>query len=138
MLRLIQAIHQELKGTYGSPRMVRELRDRGFPASKERVERLMRENGIRARHKRWFKATTDSKHVLRPLVIAAGHDIGHALHVASSRLVEATQVTLGAVFDAACRGPEQFRGRRQVRLKRVAHRGGDRCNATEILRQSQT
>jgi putative transposase len=64
MLALIQAIHQELKGAYGSPRMVMELRDRGFPASKERVERLMRENGIRARHKRRFKATTDSKHNL--------------------------------------------------------------------------
>ena len=64
MLALIQAIHSELKGAYGSPRMVRELRDRGFPASKGRVERLMRENGIRARHKRRFKATTDSKHAL--------------------------------------------------------------------------
>jgi len=64
MLALIQAIHKELKSAYGSPRMVRELRDRGFPASKERVERLMRENGIRARHKRRFKATTDSKHAL--------------------------------------------------------------------------
>ncbi len=64
MLALIQAIHTELKSAYGSPRMVRELRGRGFPASKERVERLMRENGIRARHKRRFKATTDSKHAL--------------------------------------------------------------------------
>ena len=64
MLALIRAIHAELKGAYGSPRMVRELRARGFSASKERVERLMRENGIRARHKRRFKATTDSKHVL--------------------------------------------------------------------------
>jgi len=44
--------------------MLRELRGRGFPASKERVERLMRENGIRARHKRRYKATTDSKHAL--------------------------------------------------------------------------
>lgn len=64
MLTLIRAIHAELKGAYGSPRMVRELRARGFSASKDRVERLMRENGIRARHKRRFKATTDSKHVL--------------------------------------------------------------------------
>ena len=64
MLALIRAIHAELKGAYGSPRMVRELRGRGFPASKERVERLMRENGIRARHKRRYKATTDSKHAL--------------------------------------------------------------------------
>jgi len=64
LLALIKAIHKELKGAYGSPRMVRELRARGFPASKPRVERLMRENGIRARHKRRYKATTDSKHNL--------------------------------------------------------------------------
>ena len=44
--------------------MVRELRARDFPASKERVERLMRENGIHARHKRRYKVTTDSKHNL--------------------------------------------------------------------------
>ena len=64
MLTLIQAIHVEFKGAYGSPRMVRELRLRGFPASKERVERLMQENGIKAKHKRRFKVTTDSKHNL--------------------------------------------------------------------------
>jgi transposase InsO family protein len=64
MLTLIQSIHAEFKGAYGSPRMVRELRLRGFPASKERVERLMRENGIKAKHKRRFKVTTDSKHNL--------------------------------------------------------------------------
>lgn len=64
LLAVIQAIHAELKAAYGSPRMMREIRARGFPVSKERVERLMRENGIRARHKRRFKATTDSKHSL--------------------------------------------------------------------------
>ena len=64
MLALIRAIHAELKGAYGSPRMVRELRVRGFSASKERVERLMREHGIHARHKRRYKVTTDSKHGL--------------------------------------------------------------------------
>ena len=64
LLALIGALHAELKGAYGSPRMVREIRGRGFPASKERVERLMRQNGIRARHKRRYKATTDSKHGL--------------------------------------------------------------------------
>jgi putative transposase len=64
LLALIRAIHAQLKGAYGSPRMVKQIRGRGFPASKERVERLMRENGIRARHKRRYKATTDSKHAL--------------------------------------------------------------------------
>jgi hypothetical protein len=61
MHALIQAIHTELKGAYGSPRMVRELRDHGFTGSKQHVERWMRENDIRARYKRRFKATTDSK-----------------------------------------------------------------------------
>jgi transposase InsO family protein len=64
MLALIQAIHAEFKGAYSSPRMTEELRQRGFAASKKRVERLMRENGIRARHKRRYKITTDSKHGL--------------------------------------------------------------------------
>ena len=40
MLALIQSIHAELKGAYGRPRRVRELRARGFSGSKERVERL--------------------------------------------------------------------------------------------------
>ena len=44
--------------------MVRELRARGFSASKVRVERLMRDNGIHARHKRRYKVTTDSRHAL--------------------------------------------------------------------------
>jgi len=36
MLALIRAIHAEHKGAYGSPRMVEELRGRGFPASNGR------------------------------------------------------------------------------------------------------
>lgn len=64
MLALIESIHKELKGAYGSPRMVRELRARGCPASKTRVERIMRVHGIRARHRRRYKATTDSRHAL--------------------------------------------------------------------------
>jgi putative transposase len=44
--------------------MVRELQRRGFCAGKERVERLMRENGIHARHKCRYKVTTDSRHAL--------------------------------------------------------------------------
>ena len=63
-LTVIRAIHVELKGAYGSPRMVCEMRLRGFTAGKERIERPMRENGIRARHKRRYQVTTDSKHGL--------------------------------------------------------------------------
>jgi putative transposase len=44
--------------------MHRELRDRGHCVGKARVERLMRGHDIRARHKRRWKATTDSQHGL--------------------------------------------------------------------------
>jgi len=64
MLFHIQVIHAEVKKAYGSPRMVKELRVRGLPAGKERVERLMQENGIYGKHKRKYKVTTDSKHRL--------------------------------------------------------------------------
>ena len=59
---LMKAIHAEVKAAYGSRRMHRELKGRGHRIGLTRVERLMREHGIRARHKRRFKATTDSKH----------------------------------------------------------------------------
>jgi putative transposase len=64
LLKCIREVHEETKAAYGSPRIFLELKGRGFPVSKGRVERLMRENGLRGRHKRRYKATTDSKHTL--------------------------------------------------------------------------
>jgi putative transposase len=62
LLMLIRAVHAETKGAYGSPRVFRELKARGVPVSRERIARLMRKNDIRARHKRRYQATTDSRH----------------------------------------------------------------------------
>lgn len=64
LLALIRSIHAEFKGAYGWPRMVSELRDRGIPVGKEHVRLLMKEHGIKARHKRKYKATTHSNHNL--------------------------------------------------------------------------
>jgi putative transposase len=64
LLAVIRTIHAQFKGAYGSPRMLEELRARGYRIGKARLERLMRENGIRARHQRRWKATTDSGHEL--------------------------------------------------------------------------
>jgi len=63
-LVLIRTIHQEVRQAYGARRIHAELRGRGYRIGLPRIERLMRENGIRARHKRRYKATTDSKHRL--------------------------------------------------------------------------
>lgn len=48
--------------TYGSPRMVHELREQGFAVGRRRIARLMRESGLQARQKRRFTRTTDSTH----------------------------------------------------------------------------
>jgi putative transposase len=64
LLTEIRGIYEEHKQDYGSPRVYRELRGRGRSCSKARVERLMRENGLRSKHKRKFKVTTDSAHHL--------------------------------------------------------------------------
>ena len=64
LLTQIETIHRRVKGAYGSPRMFDEIKAAGHPVSLGRIERLMREHGIHARHKRRYKATTDSRHKL--------------------------------------------------------------------------
>ena len=58
----VASIHAESRQRYGSPRVHAELRERGKKTSRKRVARLMRQQGLRARHKRRFRTTTDSAH----------------------------------------------------------------------------
>lgn len=60
----IRAIHAQVKGEYGWPRMHKELQAKGLRIGKERVRKLMASHGIRAKTKRKFVVTTDSKHSL--------------------------------------------------------------------------
>ena len=64
LLAHIKAIHAQVKGEYGWPRIWKELLARGVRVGKERVRKLMSQHGIKARTKRKFKATTDSAHDL--------------------------------------------------------------------------
>ena len=64
LLAHIRAIHAEVKGEYGWPRVWKELLARGIRVGKDRVQRLMQAHGIKARGKRKFVVTTDSKHSL--------------------------------------------------------------------------
>jgi transposase InsO family protein len=60
----IKAIHVEVKGEYGWPRVWKELLARGIRVGKERVRKLMALHGIKAKVKKKYKATTDSNHKL--------------------------------------------------------------------------
>ena len=60
----ISQIYWQSRGTYGSPRIYKKLRNEGFKCNKKRVERLMRALGLKAIQKRKFKVTTDSNHKL--------------------------------------------------------------------------
>jgi putative transposase len=64
LLAEIRAVHAESRGRYGSPRVHRELAAKGIHASRHRVARLMRENGLRGRRRRRFRHTTDSNHAM--------------------------------------------------------------------------
>ncbi|MDC0708749.1 IS3 family transposase [Stigmatella sp. ncwal1] len=58
----VAKVHQESRGTYGSPRVHAEMRARGRKVSRKRVARLMEEQKLQARKKRRAVRTTDSKH----------------------------------------------------------------------------
>jgi transposase InsO family protein len=60
---LIAAAHRKGRGSYGAPRIVKELRDQDTPVSQRRCARLMRELGLKGkkRHRRKPR-TTDSRH----------------------------------------------------------------------------
>ena len=60
----IEAIHDQSRGTYGSPRITRELREKGYQVSKKRVARRMKEREIQGKKRRRFRKTTDSQHAL--------------------------------------------------------------------------
>jgi transposase InsO family protein len=74
----IRAIHSESGKRYGSPRVHAELKARGLDVGKNRVARLMNENGVEARPKRKFRRTTDSRHdhPLAENILARNFDTG--------------------------------------------------------------
>ena len=60
----VAAIYAENHGRYGSPRVQMELRARGQRSGRKRIARLMRIQGLRARPRRRYRTTTDSRHGL--------------------------------------------------------------------------
>lgn len=58
LLEKIETVHEDSKGTYGSPRVHAQLQIDGETCGENRVARLMQANSIVGRRKRRFKKTT--------------------------------------------------------------------------------
>jgi putative transposase len=57
LYKKIETVYNESHGTYGSPRIYHELKDQ-VPCSENRIARLMRLRGLRAKQSKRFKTTT--------------------------------------------------------------------------------
>jgi putative transposase len=65
----IQRVHRENKGRYGSPRVTQQLRREGPVCNHKRVERLMRQNGLKgcsSRKRRLSTTNSDHDHPVAP------------------------------------------------------------------------
>jgi transposase InsO family protein len=58
----IKGIFEMSKQTYGSPRIAAALKQRGFKVSRQRVAKLMKENGLKSKVRKKYRATTNSNH----------------------------------------------------------------------------
>jgi putative transposase len=59
---LVRAAHEAGRRTYGSPRVLRELRAQEICIGRNRIIKLMRAQDLRARVRRRYRCTTMSKH----------------------------------------------------------------------------
>lgn len=89
LLVKIKAIFKRTRQSYGSPRIWRELVADGEQVGRGQVARMMRENGIRAKQKRKYKATTNSSHNLP----VAPNVLGEMEPVSSKNEVWVTDIT---------------------------------------------
>ena len=65
LAKRIQEAYKASRKTYGSPRVLKDLRKKGIRCSRKRVARIMRQNGLQGVQKaRYRPRTTDSRHDL--------------------------------------------------------------------------
>jgi transposase InsO family protein len=78
LLGHIREAHIRTRNIYGSPRITAELNEQGIRCGKNRVARIMRDNGIRGKVMKRFRRTTDSRHryPTAPNLLAEGAHAG--------------------------------------------------------------
>lgn len=60
----IRRIHLQSKGIYGSPKIAKVLEGEGIKVSQKTVAKIMKENNIKSKTVKKYKATTNSNHTL--------------------------------------------------------------------------
>lgn len=60
----VKRVHLESRKNYGSPKITKQLNSEGVTVSQKTVTRIMKEEGIRSKTVKKYKATTNSKHNL--------------------------------------------------------------------------
>jgi transposase InsO family protein len=91
----IRAIHQQVKERYGSPRVRQELKALGIRCGKNRVARLMRCDGLKAKSARRYRVTTQSEHAqpVAPNVLDRQFSLATNPQLAQSNRVWAADIT---------------------------------------------
>jgi transposase InsO family protein len=58
----IKRVHTESDKIYGSPKITKQLKDEGISVSERTVQRIMKEEQIRSKTVKKYKAPTNSNH----------------------------------------------------------------------------
>jgi putative transposase len=87
--RRIRLIHAESRGTYGSPRVLRALREEGERVGRNRIIRLMRLERLAGKPRRRFRVTTHAD----PVAVPAPNRLARQFAVAGPNRVWAGDVT---------------------------------------------
>jgi len=77
LLTHVRAVFKASRRRYGSPRVHADLRAAGHRVARKRVARLMRDDGLRARQRRHFALTTQSRHKcpIAPNIVAREFEV---------------------------------------------------------------
>ena len=62
IIEWVQDIAKSSDDTYGSRRMKKALNVLGYPVSRDKARKLMREANVQVRHRKKYKVTTNSNH----------------------------------------------------------------------------
>jgi putative transposase len=76
LVHQIEAVYNDNRGVYGSPRIYREVKEQGVACSENRIARLMRLRGVQAKQVRRFTVTTKRHRVHRAAPNLLNRDFG--------------------------------------------------------------